>query len=196
MIQFFQKFIYYGISICDQEWVLSTRGVQPELGSSIVLVGCSMWFTILRCTLNSAYNEKKYAEILLCYRWLLHHVVPITWSIVPLYSLDQDNSNNVQFFGHVRPLILASVKHNAKNSIINGIIPFVRLRWSKWYATRPFWSHDAIQGHQYQHHDVSGIICQPLNLINKSRWSKGHAALHFWSFDATDTSIDIMCQCQ
>ena len=25
---------------------------------------------LFTCTLNSAYNEKKYAEILLCYRWL------------------------------------------------------------------------------------------------------------------------------
>ena len=38
------KIIYHGVSICVQKKILSTRGVQPELGCSIVLVGCSVGY--------------------------------------------------------------------------------------------------------------------------------------------------------
>ena len=50
-------------------------------------------------------------------------------SITLLYALGQDNCNKVQlnFFGHVMPLILLLVSHDA-NSVISGTILFPRSR--------------------------------------------------------------------
>ena len=49
--------------------------------------------------------------------------------IAPLHLLDQDDQNEMQHtsFGHVMPLMLESVFHDA-NSISNGTIPLVRSR--------------------------------------------------------------------
>ena len=70
------------------------------------------------------------------WHWHLHHVIPMALAIAPLHSWGQDNLNNVQHYilGYVIPLVLFSVSHYA-NSVINGNIPFLTSRWSKWDMT-------------------------------------------------------------
>ena len=84
------------------------------------------------------------------WQWYQHHVIPMTLSIAPLYSLGgQDNENNVQhyFFWSCNARMLVSVSQDA-NSLINGTILFVRSRWSKWDVNfLVMWCHC----HQHQH---------------------------------------------
>ena len=42
MVQFFKEFIYYRVSVCVQEGILSTMGVHPELKCNIVFGGSSV----------------------------------------------------------------------------------------------------------------------------------------------------------
>ena len=72
------------------------------------------------------------------------HVMLMASSMTPLHSLGQDNWNKVQneMFGHVTSLVLVS--HDV-DGIINGTIPFLWSRWSKWGAG--FSSYDTIGVH-------------------------------------------------
>ena len=64
-------------------------------------------------------------------------MMPMALTMVPFYSLHQDDCNEGQhdLFCHVTPLAMVLVSHDA-DGIVNGIIEFLIIRQSKQCAKR------------------------------------------------------------
>ena len=86
----------------------------------------SMMFLVIRCHLHQC------------------HLMPNDTVYGTIHFLDQDNQNEEQhdFFGHVMPLVLASVSCDADN-VISHTIAFLISRQSNWGASWLFvmWCH-------------------------------------------------------
>ena len=101
----------------NQQCLKYLWGVNAVLNGTIAFIG-SQW---------SIWDET----------WLFVHVIPLAPVLASkganctendiVYSLSQDNWNEVQL-GHVMPLALVSVSHDA-DGIINGTIPFLIAKW-------------------------------------------------------------------
>ena len=85
-----------------------------------------------------------------------HHMKWMASSMAPLYSLGEDDQNEIQhdFFGHLMPLALALTSCDA-DSIINGTIAFLSLRQLNLDTT---WFFDNVIPLVLASHNTSGIV--------------------------------------
>ena len=109
-------------------------------------------------------------------------------SMALLHCIGQDNSNEVQhaFFGHMMPLSLELVSHDA-NSTINDTIAFLRSSWLKWGTSQLFGPCDATGTMSY---DASSIINGSIAFL-RSSWLIWSATWLIGHEDTTDTGTGV-----